>query len=167
MTSGRRFIGISPKFWVVYSTPSSVDCRTAVDPAPRLPRMADFAAFGEAVCQTLQWPAGMFLHDYEDNRREATMTQLEDSIVGTVLLKLLPRHREGLELHALQTAINACSWPGPGGDQVVKLAQVAREAYKRAAPHCSSTPHARLICHDLPKSSGASHFDNERRRTAK
>ena len=61
---------------------------------PRLPRMADFAAFGEAVCQTLQWPAGMFLADYEDNRREATMTQLEDSFVGSVLLKLAPRMKD-------------------------------------------------------------------------
>jgi hypothetical protein len=61
---------------------------------PRLPRMADFAAFGEAVCQTLQWPAGMFLHDYEDNRREATMTQLEDSIVGSILLQLSPRMKD-------------------------------------------------------------------------
>jgi hypothetical protein len=45
-----------------------------------------------------------------------------------------------------------------GNDQVVKLAQVTREAYKRAAPHCSSTPHARLIRHNLPKSSGAPHY---------
>ncbi len=53
---------------------------------PKLPRMADFAAFGEAVGQTLQWPAGTFLADYHDNRREATVTQLEDSMVAAVLL---------------------------------------------------------------------------------
>ena len=36
---------------------------------PKLPRMADFAAFGEAVGRTLGWPSGMFLADYNDNRR--------------------------------------------------------------------------------------------------
>jgi hypothetical protein len=56
----------------------------------RLPRMADFAVFGEAVGRSLHWPAGTFLADYSDNRREATMTQLEDSAVGTVLLQLAP-----------------------------------------------------------------------------
>jgi hypothetical protein len=55
-----------------------------------LPRMADFAAFGEAVGLTLQWPAGLFLDDYQDNRRAATMTPLEDSIVGTTLLQHYP-----------------------------------------------------------------------------
>ena len=53
---------------------------------PKLPRMADFAAFGEAVGRTLEWPAGTFLADYDENRRESTATQLEDSIVATVLL---------------------------------------------------------------------------------
>ena len=54
---------------------------------PKLPRMADFAAFGEAVGRTLGWPAGTFLADYNDNRRESTATQLEDSLVANVLLR--------------------------------------------------------------------------------
>ena len=54
---------------------------------PKMPRMADFAAFGEAVGRTLQWPDGTFLADYDDNRRESTATQLEDSLVATVLLR--------------------------------------------------------------------------------
>jgi hypothetical protein len=53
---------------------------------PNLPRMADFATFGEAVGRSLHWPAGAFLADYNDNRREATVTQLEDSMVAAVLL---------------------------------------------------------------------------------
>ena len=53
---------------------------------PKLPRMADFAAFGEAVGQTLGWPAGTFLADYNENRREGTTNQLEDSIVADILL---------------------------------------------------------------------------------
>ena len=47
--------------------------------------MADFAAFGEAVGRTLGWPAGMFLADYNDNRTESTATQLEDSLVASIL----------------------------------------------------------------------------------
>ena len=54
---------------------------------PKMPRMADFAAFGEAVGRTLQWPAGTFLADYSDNRRESTVTQLEDSLVANILLR--------------------------------------------------------------------------------
>ena len=46
---------------------------------PKLPRMADFAAFGEAVGRALGWPDGTVLADYNDNRREATLTQLEVS----------------------------------------------------------------------------------------
>ncbi len=53
----------------------------------KLPRMADFAAFGEAVGRTLRWPDGTFIADYDDSRRESTATHLEDSIVATVLLR--------------------------------------------------------------------------------
>ncbi len=54
---------------------------------PKMPRMADFAAFGEAVGRTLGWPAGTLLADYNANRREASVTQLEDSLVANLLLK--------------------------------------------------------------------------------
>jgi hypothetical protein len=53
---------------------------------PELPRMADFAAFGEAVGITLGWAPGTFLADYHANRREGTTNQLEDSIVAEALL---------------------------------------------------------------------------------
>ena len=52
----------------------------------KLPRMADFAAFGEAVGRTLRWPDGTFIADYDDSRRESTATHLEDSLVANVLL---------------------------------------------------------------------------------
>jgi hypothetical protein len=51
-----------------------------------LPRMADFAAASEAIGRGLGWPAGTFLADYEANRREASATQIEDSLVATVLM---------------------------------------------------------------------------------
>ncbi len=57
---------------------------------PKMPRMADFAAFGEAVGLTLGWPAGTLLADYDANRREASAAQLEDSAVGNVLVGLGP-----------------------------------------------------------------------------
>jgi hypothetical protein len=54
-----------------------------------LPRMADFARFGEAVGRGLGWPDGAFLSAYLNNRREATASKLEDSPLGTVLLQQL------------------------------------------------------------------------------
>jgi hypothetical protein len=53
----------------------------------KLPRMADFAAASEAIGRALGWPEGTFLADYEANRREASITQIEDSLVATVLLQ--------------------------------------------------------------------------------
>ena len=54
-----------------------------------LPRMADFARFGEAVVRGLGLPADTFLAAYRMNRREATASTLEDSLVGTVLLEVV------------------------------------------------------------------------------
>ena len=54
----------------------------------KLPRMADFATFGEAVGRGLGWPAESFLSAYNDNRQDATIATLEDSLVGTTLLRL-------------------------------------------------------------------------------
>jgi hypothetical protein len=56
-----------------------------------LPRMADFAAAGEAIGRALGWPANTILNDYEANRREATVTQIEDSVIATALLQHAPR----------------------------------------------------------------------------
>jgi hypothetical protein len=53
-----------------------------------LPRMADYAEWGEATCRGLGWGAGTFLATYNDNRREATEAILEDSVVAEALLSL-------------------------------------------------------------------------------
>jgi hypothetical protein len=58
---------------------------------PTLPRMADFAAFGEAVGRALGWKAETVVADYNRNRREATAPQLEDSLVATAMLENAPR----------------------------------------------------------------------------
>ncbi len=53
----------------------------------KLPRMADFARFGEAVGRGLGWPAETFLSIYADNRREAASVSLEDSPLARALLE--------------------------------------------------------------------------------
>ena len=55
-----------------------------------LPRMADFAVFAEAVGRALGWPADSVLSDYNDNRRDAALTYLEDSPLTDILLELAP-----------------------------------------------------------------------------
>ena len=52
-----------------------------------LPRMADFARFGEAVGRGLGWPPETFLAAYRDNRQQATLATLEESILANILLK--------------------------------------------------------------------------------
>ncbi len=58
-----------------------------------LPRMADFARFGEAVGRGLGWPAETFLSAYQENRKEATGSVLEDSVLGDLLLRYRDRDR--------------------------------------------------------------------------
>ena len=52
-----------------------------------LPRMADYAIWGEAVGRGLGWEPGTFLSTYTDNRKEATLSDLLDSPLGHVLLR--------------------------------------------------------------------------------
>jgi len=52
-----------------------------------LPRMADFAVFAEAIGRSQGLPAGTVLSNYNDNRQEAAMTQLEDSPLAATLLE--------------------------------------------------------------------------------
>ena len=74
-----------------------------------LPRMADYAMWGEAVGRGLGWAPETFLSTYTNNRKEATMTDLVDSPLGTVLLKVAGTVREMVgtpaQLHAKLTEI--------------------------------------------------------------
>jgi hypothetical protein len=54
-----------------------------------LPRMADFARWGEAVCQTAGFPPRAFLAQYQSNCEAATEGVLEDSPIATALQGLL------------------------------------------------------------------------------
>jgi hypothetical protein len=53
-----------------------------------LPRMADFAEWGEATARGLGWGPGSFVSTYDDNRKAATEALLEDEPVATVVLAL-------------------------------------------------------------------------------
>jgi hypothetical protein len=55
---------------------------------PRLPRMADFALWGEAVGRGLGWEPESFIRTYEESRREASESSLESSPLGDLLLGL-------------------------------------------------------------------------------
>ena len=59
---------------------------------PELPRMADYAEWGEAVSRGLGWPAGEFLSTYNDNRKDATRALLDDSAVARIVLALVRQH---------------------------------------------------------------------------
>lgn len=60
-----------------------------------LPRMADYATWGEAVHRGLGFGAESFVSTYNDNRKDAVTTELEDSPLGTVMLGIA---RNGLNL---------------------------------------------------------------------
>jgi hypothetical protein len=55
-----------------------------------LPRMADFAAFGEAIGRALGWETWTVLKDYSVNIEGATATQLDQSVLATAMLEGVP-----------------------------------------------------------------------------
>ncbi len=102
---------------------------------PKMPRMADFAAFGEAIGRTLQWPAGTFLEYYDDSRRESAATHLEDSAVANVLLRNALRldgwSGTASELLSMLTqgtskrVASSCRWPKSPGWLTNELRRIA------------------------------------------
>jgi hypothetical protein len=68
-----------------------------------LPRMADYARWGEAVHQGLGFDAESFLSAYNDNRKDAARTELEDSPLGTAMLWIA---RNGLNLSYSASALH-------------------------------------------------------------
>jgi hypothetical protein len=86
-----------------------------------LPRMADYAIWGEAVGRGLGWGPGTFLSTYMDNRKEAALTDLLDSPLANALLRiasLVPGFSETpIKLHSKLTALvgkkvaASANWP--------------------------------------------------------
>jgi hypothetical protein len=86
-----------------------------------LPRMADYAVWGEAVARGLGWGTRTFVSTYNENRKLASEVMLEDSPVADALLQLA-RSGPGLtvsatELHDRLTRLAgkriaaSASWP--------------------------------------------------------
>ena len=124
----------------------------------KLPRMADFARFGEAIGRALGWPAEAFLTAYKENRREATASTLENSVLGSLLLRkaaaygeldwtdtptgLLQRLTRGIEDRRILARLPKT--PAALGNELRRLAPQLREhgvhvSFKR-------THGSRLIC---------------------
>ncbi len=59
-----------------------------------LPRMADFALWGQAVCLALGWDPSAFATAYDSNRRDAHEQVLEESPVAEAIKQLVERDRE-------------------------------------------------------------------------
>jgi hypothetical protein len=76
-----------------------------------LPRMADYAKWGEAVGRGLAWGPGTFLSIYTDNRKNATETDLENTPVGSVMLQLA---RVGPTLSGSPAKLYAAATEGVG-----------------------------------------------------
>jgi hypothetical protein len=108
-----------------------------------LPRMADFARFGEALGRGLGWPRETFLAAYLENRRDATVTSLDDSVFGTFLLEhLTDWDAEGsyttspaewlatFNKYAEHRATRSARWPKTAsmlGNELRRLAPLLRE----------------------------------------
>jgi len=86
-----------------------------------LPRMADYAKWGEAVGRGLGWEPGTFISAYNRNLKDATVTALLDSPLGNALLRVARRtpglsgppstlHAELTELVGKKVARSA-GWP--------------------------------------------------------
>jgi hypothetical protein len=71
-------------------------CRDEVE-LPGLPRMADFAHWGEAVCRGLGWEAGSFLARYKANRRAACASALGEFPVAEALQQTVDYYQGRLD----------------------------------------------------------------------
>jgi hypothetical protein len=102
-----------------------------------VPRMADFAFWGEAVGQSLGWPEQSFKSAYARSRRTATDSSIDDSAVVDVLFESVPPslkwsgslaelHQQLTELAGKQVA-GSRRWP----KNVAALASELR----RLSPH--------------------------------
>jgi hypothetical protein len=85
-----------------------------------MPRMADFAVFGEAVCRGLGYESDKFLTAYRENRKAANESAIEDSPVATAIRELVAKNKwkgtssqlkDALDLSASKSAISSDRWP--------------------------------------------------------
>lgn len=62
----------------------------------RLPRMADFAVWGEAISQAMSYPPNSFSEVYAENRNEQNIIAINENRVGSLLLKYIQYLEEQL-----------------------------------------------------------------------
>jgi hypothetical protein len=101
-----------------------------------LPRMADFARWGEAVCRAIGYPPNAFLERYATNRRDAYATLLDGSPLVTALESLAERGPFQGTPQSLLVALNdfkppmtSPQWPRTAralGSQLRRLAPAIR-----------------------------------------
>jgi energy-coupling factor transporter ATP-binding protein EcfA2 len=89
-----------------------------------LPRMADYAVWGEATGRALSWGAETFLSTYNDNRRHASAAILDDSPLATVLLSM---------------ARHGVAWSGSPAELYRSASEIAG---KSTGPHWPKTVNA-------------------------
>ncbi len=99
-----------------------------------LPRMADYAEWGEATSRGLGWGADTFITTYKDNRKEATQILLEDSPVATVVIALA---RKGLYWSGKPQDLYNAVVKVTGQTLGPQLAQNDQQVRQRIPPHCS------------------------------
>ena len=114
------------------------------------PRMADFAALGEAVFRVHGKPAGAFLARYSDMRKDGVLRTIDASPVGAALVAYLAAVPGGFN-DTLSKLLDHLEPYRPHGEAWPKSAKGLGDALRRLAPAL------RLIgfeCRSLPKIGG-------------
>ena len=137
-----------------------------------LPRMADYAIWGEAVGRGLGWEPGMFLSTYTGNRKEATLTDLLDSPLGHALLQVAHMIKEvsgtPAELHAKLTEIvgkkvaASADWPKTS-EKFGRRAAQPRTPASLARLECQFRAATRGAVHHLEVGAGDGRVDGKRK----
>ncbi len=115
-----------------------------------LPRMADFAALGEAVFRVHGKPAGAFLARYSDMRKDGVLRTIDSSPVGAALVAYLADSPAGFS-GTLSELLDRLDRYRPQGEAWPKSAKGLGDSLRRLAPAL------RLIgfeCKSLPKIGG-------------
>jgi hypothetical protein len=103
----------------------------------RLPRMADFARWGEAVGRSLGWGPGAFLASYEANRASANEVAVEASAVSLAVRGMMAQRQEewtGTATDLLQLLVDQAGESATRDKDWPKTANALTNRLKRAAP---------------------------------
>jgi hypothetical protein len=121
-----------------------------INPKDR-PRMADFAALGEALSRVMGWAEGAFLDRHAAMRRESILTTIDGSPVGAALLAFLECNPGGFE-GSMSDLLARLETHRPTHEFWPRSSKGLGDALRRLSPAL------RLIgfeCKSLPKIGGA------------